>query len=217
MYAAGELAMTAEDLGKWDISLMQGNILSPASYRQLETEVVLANGAGTGYALGVGIGLTQGRRELRHGGEVSGFVSSNRVLPDDRIAVVVLTNQDASGAADKIAGQVRDALLRAASAPSLESDRVIRKMLDDLADKKLDRGKLTANANAYFTDAAIDEFAGTLHPLGTPVSVEQTTSSKRGGMIHRRYQAKYTGKALSISVYETTDGKLEQFLIDEDD
>jgi CubicO group peptidase (beta-lactamase class C family) len=216
MYAAGELAMTAEDLAKWDISLMQANILSPASYRQLETEVVLANGAGTGYALGVGIGLTQGRRELRHGGEVSGFVSSNRVLPDDRIAVAVLTNQDASGAADRIASQVRDALLRAASAPSVESDRVVRKMLEDLAEHRLDRAKLTANASAYFTDAAIDEFASTLHPLGTPQTVEQVTSNKRGGMLQRRYRAKYAGKALTISVYETGDGKLEQFLIDED-
>ena len=35
-------------------------------------------------------------------------------------------------------------------------------------------------------------------------------------MTARRYQVKYAGKALSISVYETADGKLEQFLIDED-
>ena len=216
MYAAGELAMTAEDLAKWDISVMQQAVLSPASYRQLETEVVLANGAGTGYALGVSVGLTQGHRELRHGGEVSGFVSSNRVLPDDKLAVVVLTNQDASGAADKIAAQVRDALVRAASAPSMESDRVVKKMLDDLADHRLDRAKLTANASAYFSDAAVDEFASTLHPLGAPLSVEQTSSNKRGGMIYRRYAAKYAGKTLAISVYETVDGKLEQFLVDED-
>ncbi|HEU4734573.1 MAG TPA: serine hydrolase domain-containing protein [Kofleriaceae bacterium] len=118
MYAAGELAMTAEDLARWDIAVIQGAILSPASYRQLETEVVLASGAGTRYALGVGIQLTQGHRELRHGGEVSGFVAANLVLPDDKLAVAVLTNQDASGAADKIAQRVRDALLRAASGPA---------------------------------------------------------------------------------------------------
>src|SRR5262245_27982433 len=51
MYAAGELAMTAEDLAKWDIAVIQEAILSPASYRQLESEVVLANGAGTRYGL----------------------------------------------------------------------------------------------------------------------------------------------------------------------
>jgi D-alanyl-D-alanine carboxypeptidase len=216
MYAAGELAMTAEDLARWDIAVIQQAILSPASYRQLETEVVLASGAGTRYALGIGVGLTQGHRELKHGGEVSGFVAINLVLPDDKLAVAVLTNQDASGAADKIAQQVRDALLRAASAPSIESDRVIRTMLADLADHRLDRTKLTANASAYFSDAAIDEFAATLHPLGTPESVEQTSSSQRGGMTGRHYKVKYAGKAFDLSVYETIDGKLEQFLLNED-
>jgi CubicO group peptidase (beta-lactamase class C family) len=215
MYAAGELAMTAEDLAKWDIAVIQGVILSPASYRQLETETLLASGAGTRYALGVGIQLVQGRRELRHNGEVSGFVASNVVMPDDKLAVVVLTNQDASSAADKIAGQARDYLLRTATPANLETDRVVKKMIEDLADKKLDRSQLTANASAYFTDQAIEEFAATLHPLGTPDAIDQMSATKRGGMTARRYQAKYAKKSLSISVYETPDGKIEQFLIDE--
>lgn len=216
MYAAGELAMTVEDLAKWDVALMQQTVLAPASYKELETEVLLANGAGTRYGLGIGVQLVQGRRELRHSGEVSGFVAANLVLPDDKIAVAVLTNQDASAAADKIATQVRDALLRAASAPSAESLAVVRQMLSDLAAKKLDRTKLTANASAYFSDAAVAEFADSLAPLGAPVSVEQTSSSLRGGMTARRFSAKYDKKAITISVYETKDGKLEQFLIDED-
>jgi D-alanyl-D-alanine carboxypeptidase len=216
MYAAGELAMTAEDLAKWDISVINQTVLSPGSYRELEREIVLANGAGTRYGLGVGVQLNQGHRELRHNGEVLGFVAFNLVLPDDKIAVAVLTNQDASAAADKIATQARDALLRAASAPSVEVDRVVRKMLDDLAAKRVDRSVLTANASAYFSDAALDDIASTLKPLGTPERVEQVTSSQRGGMTGRRYQAKYEAKTLAISVYETRDGKLEQFLIDEE-
>ena len=89
-------------------------------------------------------------------------------------------------------------------------------ILGDLADHRLDRTKLTANANAYFSDAAIDELAGTLHPLGAPLSVDQTSSNQRGGMTGRRYQAKYAARTFAISVYETGDGKLEQFLVDED-
>ena len=216
MYAAGELAMTAEDLGKWDISVMNQAVLSPASYRQLETEVVLANGAGTRYGLGIGVQLNSGHRELRHSGEVLGFVAANAILPDDKLAIAVLTNQDASAAADRIANQVRDVLLRAAIAPSVETDRTIKQMLADLAGKKLDRTKLTPNASAYFSDAAIDDFASTLAPLGAVQRLEQTTNTKRGGMTNRRYRARYADKALAISVYETVDGKIEQFLIDED-
>jgi D-alanyl-D-alanine carboxypeptidase len=213
MYAAGELAMTAADLAKWDAAVIQQAILSPASYRQLETEVQLASGAGTSYGLGIGVGLVQGHRELRHNGEVSGFVAANLVWPDDKLAIAVLTNQDASDAAGSIAGKVRDVLLRATTPASIESDRRVKQTLLDLADKKLDRGTLTTNLSSYFTDEAIAEYADTLRSLGTLDAVEQTTSTRRGGMIARRYKAKYGDKAMSISVYETTDGKLEQFLL----
>jgi CubicO group peptidase (beta-lactamase class C family) len=216
MYAAGELAMTVEDLGKWDVAVLQQGILSPASYRQLTTEVLLANGAGTRYGLGIGVRLTQGHRELTHSGEVSGFVAANTVLPDEKIAVAVLTNQDASGAAGKIADDVRDALLKAANGPSIQADETVKKVLADLADHRIDKTRLTDNAAAYFTDDAVGEFAQTLHGLGTAKSIEQTYTGKRGGMIARRYKAKYESKALEISVYETVDGKIEQFLIAED-
>jgi CubicO group peptidase (beta-lactamase class C family) len=217
MYAAGELAMTAEDLAKWDAAVIGRAILLPESYRELETEVLLKNGAGTRYALGIGVGLTQGHRELSHGGEVSGFVASNLVWPDDKLAVAVLTNQDASGAAGQIATKVRDALVRATTPAGIDSDQRVKQTLLDLADKKLDRSKLTANLGSYFTDQAIAEFADTLKPLGTLDSVEQTATSRRGGMIFRRYKASYGDKAMSLSVFETTDGKLEQFLLDKTD
>ena len=217
MYAAGELAMTAEDLARWDAALIHQTILAPESFRQLETEVVLASGAGTRYGLGVGIALNQGHRELHHGGEVSGFVASNVVWPDDELAVAVLTNQDASGAADEIATKVRDLLFRAATPASAESDARVVQTLLELADKKLDRGRLTSNLSAYFTDQAIAEFADTLRPLGALDAVEQIATARRGGMTFRRYKARYADKAMSLSVYETADGKLEQFLLSESD
>jgi D-alanyl-D-alanine carboxypeptidase len=163
------------------------------------------------------VSLVQGHRELGHGGEVSGFVASNLVWPDDKLAVAVLTNQDASGAAGEIAGKVRDALLRAVSPASVESDRRVKQTLLELADKKLDRSRLTPNLASYFTDEAIAEFADTLRPLGTLDAVEQTASTRRGGMFSRRYKARYGDKTMSISVYETNDGKLEQFLLSKPD
>jgi hypothetical protein len=192
-------------------------ILTPESYRQLETEVVLASGAGTRYALGLGVGLAQGHRELRHSGEVSGFVAANLVWPDDKLAVAVLTNQDASEAATDIANKVRDVVFRAITPASVASDQRVKQTLLGLADKKLDRATLTANLNSYFTDEAIAEYADTLRPLGTLDAVEQSSTGRRGGMTFRRYKAKYGDKAMSISVYETDDGKLEQFLLSKPD
>ncbi len=62
LFAMGELAMTATDLAKWDISLMDETLLQPESYRQLETEVLLNDGVGTGYGLGVSVGMSGGHR-----------------------------------------------------------------------------------------------------------------------------------------------------------
>ena len=214
MYAAGELAMTAGDLAKWDISMIDQTILSPASYRALETEVQLADGAGTRYGLGIAVSLVNGHRVLAHSGEVSGFVAENEVLPDDKLAVVVLTNQDASSAAVEIADRVRDALVRAASGRSAEADRRVRAALDGFARGTIERSLFTADANAYFTDEALHEYQQPLHGAGALVSLEQTGTVGRGGMTYRRYAAKYEHETLTLSVYETTGGKLEQFLIE---
>ena len=110
LFAAGELAMTASDLAKWDIAMMDQSLLSPASYRVMETETLLKNGTGTGYGLGVDVGMDGEHRVISHGGEVSGFTSENRVYPDDRAAVVVLTSQDAASASGAIARQIGDVL-----------------------------------------------------------------------------------------------------------
>jgi CubicO group peptidase (beta-lactamase class C family) len=215
MFAAGDLAMTAEDLATWDVSLMDGTILSPASQHTLETEVVLANGAGTGYALGLDVELHDGHRELRHGGEVTGFVANNVVLPDDKLAVAVLTNQDASRAAGEIANRVRDALLRATGAQDAQADDLVRAVLAGFARGAIDRRAFTANANAYFTVDAVTDYEKSLAPLGALESLEQTYANGRGGFTARAYEAKYAdGKTLGVSVYETADGKLEQFLIE---
>src|SRR5205809_2576879 len=103
LFAAGELAMQAQDLAKWDLSIIDQKLMKPASYRELATDTLLKNGIGTRYGLGVSVSSIAGHRALSHGGEVSGFTAQNIVFPDDRAAVVVLTNQDAASASDLIA------------------------------------------------------------------------------------------------------------------
>lgn len=215
MFAAGELAMTAEDLAKWDISMMDETVLKPASYREMETDTLLKNGMGTRYGLGVFVRDVNGHRELSHGGEVSGFVADDRVLPDDKIAVAVLTNQDASEAASGIGGQVRDLLLRAANPQDPKQDALMRRVYDSLQQGKIDRSLFTDNANAYFDEQALKDYAGSLGPLGAPESFSQVRSSLRGGMTERIYAVKYAKKNLVIIIYEMPDGKIEQYLVAE--
>ena len=39
LFAAGELAMTAEDLARWNVGMIEQKLLKPASYRQMQTDV----------------------------------------------------------------------------------------------------------------------------------------------------------------------------------
>src|SRR5712692_5409421 len=168
LFAAGELAMPAQDLAKWDISIIDQKVLKPSSYRELGTDTLLKNGLSTHYGLGVDVSSQAGHRALSHGGEVSGFTAQNIVFPDDRAAVVVLTNQDAASASGAIAGGIAP-LLFATSDPATPAKlEQAKKIFADLQQGKVDRSLFTDNANFYFNEDALKDFASGLGPLGTP-------------------------------------------------
>ena len=168
MFAAGELAMTAEDLAKWDLSVINRSVLKPASYREMETDVLLKNGLDTHYGLGVDVNQQSGHRAISHGGEVSGFTATNTVFPDDRAAVVVLTNQDAASASGAIAGGI-GALLFATNDPATPAKlEQAKKIFADLQQGKVERLLFTDNANFYFSEDALKDFQAGLGPLGPP-------------------------------------------------
>ena len=213
MFAAGELSMTAPDLAKWDISVMNQTILQPQSYRQMETEVLLNNGAGTRYGLGLDISRIAGHRALEHSGEVSGFVSDNIVLPDDKEAVVVLTNEDASRAAGNIGQQIANYLVQQQRSSAGNAIATAKQIFVDLQQGKIDRQQFTADANGYFTEEAINDYRASLGPLGAPAAFEMTSEGGRGGMMNRNFRVSAGGRELTVSTYVMPDGKYEQYLV----
>ena len=210
MFAAGELAMTAHDLALWDESLIAQSILKPESYKQMFTEVKLKDGKGTQYGLGVGVRDRDGHRSIEHGGEVSGFVSNNQVLVDDGVAVAVLTNQDAVGAASTIA---RLAAPVVGGFPPADAEKQALAIFHDLQQGRIDRSLLAPNLSDYFSAVALADFQSSLSPLGEPLTFRQTADDLRGGMTFRSFLIVYPGKRLRLTTYTYPDGKLEQFLI----
>ncbi|MGA8808726.1 MAG: serine hydrolase domain-containing protein [Thermoanaerobaculia bacterium] len=213
MFAAGELAMTAHDLALWDISMIDQTILKPSSYRAMETEVELNNGVGSRYGLGVSIGVADGRRVISHGGEVSGFTARNEVYPDDHVAIVVLTNMDAASASEQIAGSISRTIFASTDPATPKTTEQMRRIFDELQKGRIDRAQFTSNANAYFDDQAIKDFASSLGPLGTPQEFVQAGQSLRGGMTLRRYRIKFPTKTLRLTTFIMPDGKIEQYQI----
>lgn len=212
-FAMGELAMTASDLARWDISMINQSVLKPASYRAMETEVLLANGVATGYGLGVQVSAPGGRRLISHSGEVSGFTGQNSVYPDDRTAVVVLTNLDATGASAQIANRIASALFSVSDPAAEAATAQARMIYEGLQRGQIDRSLFTANANAYFSSQALADFESSLGPLGAPQSFTAAGQALRGGMVFRRFQIKYPQRTLVLTTFTMPDGKLEQYQI----
>ena len=213
LFAAGELAMTAEDLAKWDISMMDQKLLKPSSYRELEREVQLNNGLGTHYGLGVSVGMEAGHRTVSHGGEVSGFTAENVVFPDERAAVVVLTNQDAASASGDIAHSIIPLLFDNNDPATPQKQEQAKKIFEGLQQGTIDRSLFTDNANAYFSEQALKDFASGLGPLGASQEFVQVRQGLRGGMTLRVYRIKFATRTLRAWTYEMPDGKLEQYQV----
>jgi len=210
MFAAGELAMTAHDLALWDESLIAKSLLKPESYKQMFTEVKLKDGKGTHYGLGVEVLDRNGHRSIEHSGEVSGFVSDNKVLVDDGVAVAVLTNQDAIGAASTIARLATPVI---AEFPLSTAEKQALDIYRDLQQGKIDRSLLAPNLNDYFSAEALADFRDSLAPLGEPLIFRQTGENLRGGMTFHAFQITYPNKRLRLTTYTYPDGKLEQYLV----
>ena len=215
-FGDGDLAMPASTLAAWDIGIIEQKLLSPASYKLFETPFVLANGESSHYGLGTFVSDRNGHRELEHSGEVGGFVSENIVFPDDGIAIVVLTNQVASGAASTIGNGIARELLPAISSAAASDTfaPTLKTILTGLQQGKIDRSLFTPDTNDYFTPDTLADFKSTLAPLGAITNVTRGYTHQRGGMTGSGYRVTYSnGTTISVSVYTQPDGKIEQFLI----
>ena len=217
MFAAGELAMPAYDLAQWDISIMNRSLLDQKSYDEMFDPVMLKDGENSHYALGLFVRKNDGHLAYEHSGEVSGFVSENVVFPDDKAAIAVLTNQDASPAAAGIARALTPLVLGLSEkgSPAAEAEKQAREIFAGLQHGKIDRSLFTANCNAYFDKTARGDFESSLAPLGPPATFKQLGQDLRGGMTFRIFSVTFANspQQLRVTTYTMPDGKLEQYLV----
>jgi D-alanyl-D-alanine carboxypeptidase len=92
---AGGLASSSSDLARWARSLYAGRVLSPASVDALVGDISRTEPykPRVPYGLGVQRLVIDGAPSLGHSGRLLGFRSAVRWLPDQDIAIAVLTNQ----------------------------------------------------------------------------------------------------------------------------
>jgi CubicO group peptidase (beta-lactamase class C family) len=206
--------MTASDLARWDVSLMKGEILSPASIRALTTQMTLADGTATNYALGLGVAqLDSGHRRWAHTGGASGFHSMNALYPDDLASITVLTNGE-GGTPRTIVKGIEALLFTPITDPDAEPALArAKELFASLQAGKIDRAAMTPALNDYFSDAVLKDFSESLGPLGKPEDFTQSRFEYRGGMMNRVFQIKAGGRTLTMDSYLMPEGKWQQCLI----
>ena len=208
LFAAGELAMAPSELARWDISLMARSLLQPGSYEAFYTPIKLASGRDSHYSLGLRITQEQGRRVVSHNGGGSGFLASNRMWPDQKVAVIAFTNNDwasPDGANARVAFVVLP--------PTPEEARA-RQVFAAFREGAIDRRLFTENGNAYLSASVLaDQMAG-LAPLGPARLFELRGEQDRGGLKTRTWRIT-TAKGVVLTAVERGEpnGKLEQFMI----
>lgn len=218
LFAAGELAMSATDLAKWDIARIDRTVLPAEDWEAQERTTQLTDGTDTSYGLGVFAGKADGRRVIAHGGEAVGFLSDNSVFPAERAAIVVLTNSDFSNATSAMTSRIAALLFPAAPAADAEVAQTARAraMFDALRGGTLDRAMLTEHADYYFNAETAGDYRASLAPLGEPTSFEPAGKPRlRGGFVNRNYRISYGDRKLVAITYAEPGaaGRYEQFLI----
>jgi len=90
--AAGGLYSTAEDMTRWIQALVAGRIVAPTTFDKATSPVTLPDGHRGGYGYGFMLAPFRGLREIAHGGDISGFNTYFALYPDERLAVIALSN-----------------------------------------------------------------------------------------------------------------------------
>jgi CubicO group peptidase (beta-lactamase class C family) len=146
---AGGINSSAEDIAKWlRVLLSHGRLadgtrlFSDDTWRQLTSIVTpipindppaelspLAMSF-NGYGLGLGVRDYRGHKALMHTGGLPGYVSRVAWIPDARVGVAVLTNQESGEAFDSIAMRVLDHYLGAAPFDWIDGFAKVRRRTD---------------------------------------------------------------------------------------
>jgi CubicO group peptidase (beta-lactamase class C family) len=92
-YAAGALYSTIEDLYRWDQVLYTEQLLPQKALDDMFTAHASVSEGGAGYGYGWMIGGAFSPRNIFHGGSIDGYTSLIDRYPDDKVTVIILTNQ----------------------------------------------------------------------------------------------------------------------------
>lgn len=210
---AGALWSTPKDLLAWDLALMDGKVLSAASWRTMTTPRRLADGRSTNYGCGQFVRDRDAALVLTHEGIVAGFNAWNAIVPATRSAVVLLANADFG-----VSRPLREAILAKLLPPEEEEIPAVKgppaqeaamALLRQLREGKIDRDTLGEEYSAWLTP---ERMASALPKAGEVSEMEVVDVYERGGMEVTKLHFRIGTVPAEALLYRTPDGKIQEFL-----
>jgi D-alanyl-D-alanine carboxypeptidase len=212
--AAGGLAMTACDLARWDISLMNRSLLDQQSYDAFYTSVKLSDGRDSNYSLGLGVfnghlhsDLGHGRLTLEHGGGGPGYVSGSRVWPNEKFAIVALTNSDWTNRDDPVE-RVAYVLL-----PPGDEEKKARAIIEGFRLGKIDRALFTDDANFYLNSEVLKAQKAGLAQMGPTRTFGLQSISPHRDRERRVWKIVTAHGILNAVEFDLANGKVQEFFV----
>jgi CubicO group peptidase (beta-lactamase class C family) len=95
-FAAGALSTNVYDLVTWENALMHGEVVSPASFKEMTTSNGFVSN-GQSYGFGLALQLFNGHPVMFHSGGIAGFVTEELVFLDSGVTLVEFTDIDSIG------------------------------------------------------------------------------------------------------------------------
>jgi CubicO group peptidase (beta-lactamase class C family) len=199
--AAGDLVSTTGDLTKWNAALDAQSVLAHESYARMWADQPLADGTLSGYGFGWFVSPVRGHRVQEHSGGTAGFSSDILRLPDDRVAVIVLTNSYSANPVG-MAGHIARLLvpdLVYAKIP--DENPVITKRVFDYYAHRLDPevyGKVLAPELLEKVRPRWSKGHEFYRSLGPPLGIELVERDSDDAANSHRYRVRYAETALIV-------------------
>jgi D-alanyl-D-alanine carboxypeptidase len=178
-WSAGDIVSTVGDLEKWNEALLGGKIVSLADYAQMATPQITTDGQNSGYGFGLFIDTVNGQPRVGHTGGSYAFTTANFYYPNQKLRIIVFTNnadvpEPGEIAANAIFDDLYPELARAATLPAPDEIKLVTSKVR-AAFAHLQSGTGDSSLFAESLDAKIDaslgkRMAGQFERYGAPTA-----------------------------------------------
>ena len=221
-FADGDIVSTASDIARFDAALLDGRLIKPATFSEMQSSAGSALTLGNGFMYGLGLALVSmnGMTLVGHHGGVPGFVAENDMVPASGFAVVVLSDASDFATANANRAVVRQTFpslfenvpnpIPAPEDPAVTAK--LRTFLQSIQRGTIDPNTLSQAMIDALTPAKISGLRAMLADFSTLSKLTFRSSQSTSGFAVFRYDASYSGRqTTTLTLLLDAQGKIASF------